>query len=413
MTGKSNSYKLEQKTWPRPSSTQNRAIDGVIAIAATLVLYWIVNTAFANHVRNTFDFDGAMAVVEAIEEGDAAGSHKDLLFIDGVIQAVAQNKLIPENPETGAAGSPISVAKEACGASSRSCAQDSFAALVKDIASWPLTKADGWTDPPGKACDIHFARVTNPEDWVPKALDTVVGVRISSGWGVLKLYEPMPGSGLHGRDAVYTWGIVNRPDKPDADCTALLDRLARFDATVENMVEDLRSEVSWSRWWLLAFNGVIQIVIVFCAIWVAALTARRFAWLSEPDWIAGETRSRADDDDDIATTVQRYLDRSDRVFDQWLLNALPLLGFLGTVVGMIGAMGLIGGVVSAEAGPELESQVGALAGELSVAFYTTFLALAASLVLSLFQDAVFAVELRRGIDALSKEDENTVSEGEK
>jgi len=375
-----------------PSSLSNRARCGGIALGATILLYFLINTAFAQHIRNVFEPDVVIAVVSEATAPESSGASGDVL-------TYFPNGLLKENAEKSMELAVIDL----CDSENKKCRHLRFKALAEIIASWPVNYPDGWSNPPEEACDLHFVRVDDPKIWVERILDSIAGVRISDHNGLIQIYEVVPQGGLNGRNPVYRWTVTDRPIKPDAECTGLQERYARMDAVIRGLLDELRSEVSWSRWWLRAFNGKVQFIIVFCAIWILALTRCRQLWLGDFHWIVGRP-AKTGELADPTVRVRQYLDGRDRVFDQWLMNALPLLGFIGTVIGMIGAMKLIGTVVSAEAGPQLENQVGLLAGQLSIAFYTTFLALGANLLLSLYQDSVFAAELHGAIEVVALEE---------
>lgn len=77
---------------------------------------------------------------------------------------------------------------------------------------------------------------------------------------------------------------------------------------------------------------------------------------------------------------------------KWLIDAIPTLGFLGTIYGMILAMGGAGTVVGVEGQEELKTAMGALSGNLGTAFDTTAIALVLAMVVGLFVSAARSAE---------------------
>lgn len=89
----------------------------------------------------------------------------------------------------------------------------------------------------------------------------------------------------------------------------------------------------------------------------------------------------------LSQAVDGYAEETsehDYVLIRWLVDAIPTLGFLGTVYGMILAMGGAGNVVGAESQQELKFAMGELSRNLGTAFDTTCVALLLSLVVGLF-----------------------------
>lgn len=75
-----------------------------------------------------------------------------------------------------------------------------------------------------------------------------------------------------------------------------------------------------------------------------------------------------------------------------LVESIPTMGFIGTVVGMILAMGSIGGVLSADRGPELYAAMAEVTSGLSLAFNTTFVGLLIALPLGYMRRKTMAAE---------------------
>lgn len=98
--------------------------------------------------------------------------------------------------------------------------------------------------------------------------------------------------------------------------------------------------------------------------------------------------------DELAT----FATYSGKAWADTLTEWVPTLGFIGTVVGMIGAMDAVGAVVAAEPGPELFTAMSGVTSELSLAFYTTFVALTVGLLLAWLRRHAISAEL----DAVAK-----------
>ena len=76
-----------------------------------------------------------------------------------------------------------------------------------------------------------------------------------------------------------------------------------------------------------------------------------------------------------------------------LAEWIPTLGFIGTVVGMMLAMASIGGVISAEKGPELYIAMAKVTANFSLAFNTTFVGLILAMPIALLRRLVLRAEL--------------------
>jgi hypothetical protein len=90
-------------------------------------------------------------------------------------------------------------------------------------------------------------------------------------------------------------------------------------------------------------------------------------------------------------TLARWQIRG-RVVADTLYEWIPIIGFIGTVVGMIGAIDAIGEVIQADQGPELYTAMGGVTSKLMLAFYTTFIGLVLSAILSLLRRYCIATE---------------------
>ena len=93
-----------------------------------------------------------------------------------------------------------------------------------------------------------------------------------------------------------------------------------------------------------------------------------------------------------------------RVLLQWGLATIPAIGFIGTVRGILEALAKTGDVVWANDRLERAEAIAGLAGELGLAFSTTFFALLASIIFGLI---VILARVREGrcLDRLAKGEE--------
>ena len=93
-----------------------------------------------------------------------------------------------------------------------------------------------------------------------------------------------------------------------------------------------------------------------------------------------------------ASDDEAYLASSYTILKGFLW-AIPVLGFIGTVVGLAGAVGGFGNVVAQGASvDELKTALGGVTGGLSIAFETTLIALILALVVQLIAKAVQSQE---------------------
>ncbi len=194
----------------------------------------------------------------------------------------------------------------------------------------------------------------------------------------------------------------------------LQQALNRLDKLLLARVKQLEATVWGQRFVLRALNHPFQFVMFWLGLWAAALYGeqwRRARWGSDQasrlaDWI----RSQAPEGDDgggktrpngaslpYSSELRNVVDSlhagaavRGRAIADTITEWIPMLGFIGTVFGMIGAMGAIGEVIAADQGPELYVAMGAVTSRLSLAFYTTFVGLILGLVLSFLYRMVLA-----------------------
>ncbi len=263
-------------------------------------------------------------------------------------------------------------------------------------------------------------------------------------WGTF-LLKDLSSSGLQGSVYAYRWPRVRGEwGDPNAvgwsrdgelvdqtkvtQLTTMGRALNRLDKLLLPRIKELEDSVWLRRFLLRAFNNPFQFVILSLGIWGATL------YLAMGISTTRLGRNRAVDlARDIVTMAplgagtQLVVGTKDtpsvafgtefrNAVDELILEAqtngksvadtltewVPTLGFIGTVVGMIGAMDAVGGVVGADPGPELFSAMSVVTAQLSLAFYTTFIALLAGMALSLLRRWALARELGAAIEAVRK-----------
>lgn len=246
----------------------------------------------------------------------------------------------------------------------------------------------------------------------------------------------------------------------DPNCRPLRDVLDSFSIAVIDGYQGVVDTTPIIRWFLRAINGPIQALIVALTIWgCLRLLDRRarekriamgkapdnriFYHDSKPD-NQSPTVTKTGNNVEIPTVTQTSIDAGepnpfaepdmhqplkleailmrynnnvgqaenailrvhqevDMTIERWLLEIIPMIGFLGTVVGMIAAMDLVGNVVSARPGSELNAAMAAITNALSVAFFTTFIGLVSALLLGIWQAQSAASEVRTVRDFLHPE----------
>lgn len=388
-----------------PSSWQIRILALVVALALTTLLFHLLNCWQIESAKSSLNFgkesDVSPTVIETVR------------FVDSTARTLAYGRILQRRYCSGEAVDEHEQGPKCC-SKPEACAGSNWSLLNELMSKWKTMTFLGNGEkgkkeaPKGdtktaELCDVHFeiwqqsvGEAGEGPSLSEKALDLLLGTTVSGerSWlsrltGVrAAVYE----TAFRGRNGLYDWRIVGEDAKDEvATCKDFYKPFLSFDAEVDALADTLREAVAGPRWLLRALNGPLQFIIVVAAFWAALLLTARWVTASRrPEWANTKIAAVKVQDDPVV----EYLERDDRVFDGWLMEALPLLGFIGTVIGMIGAMGRIGEVVSAEAGTDLERQVGLLSGELSLAFSTTFLALAATLLLSLPQGQIFAFELQ-------------------
>lgn len=118
--------------------------------------------------------------------------------------------------------------------------------------------------------------------------------------------------------------------------------------------------------------------------WLALLAGRPFRPASRTEWtgaVSGDPREAADR---FASQRQRYVDLGQLPL-RFAVWALPLLGFIGTVVGVARSIGGLEAVISATPGGDSSDGLLTVLGGLRFAFDTTLLGLAAVIPVMVLQ----------------------------
>jgi hypothetical protein len=215
---------------------------------------------------------------------------------------------------------------------------------------------------------------------------------------------------------------LQSPDRHTSDVQDLQVALGRFDKLVLPRLKQIENSVWLQRFFLQALNNWMQAGMVWLGFWAALI----YIW----DWINAIRRKYyphalvqalaseyphgvanpmpAPEPPPPAQNVYRLAYSSElrnvmdatlagwqlrgRVVADTLYEWIPIIGFIGTVVGMIGAIDAIGEVIHADQGPELYTAMGGVTSQLMLAFYTTFIGLVLSAILSLLRRYCIATE---------------------
>lgn len=211
----------------------------------------------------------------------------------------------------------------------------------------------------------------------------------------------------------------------DPECDPMRDFLDEMSVSILQGYNMVAKETPVLRWISRAINGPIQVAIVFLTLWgsLRLLARRKRELIIAPDFTepTSQTESQSDlgrwvrlkklmtarslsrsdilqrYDNNIAeaeTALLRVHREVDLIEEKWLLEIIPMVGFLGTVIGMISAMDLVGDVVSAQPGAELGVAMSKVTNALSVAFFTTFMGLVSAMLLGIWNAHQSASEVR-------------------
>lgn len=229
----------------------------------------------------------------------------------------------------------------------------------------------------------------------------VLGVRPEpTSLALLGIRRPVPQAAVQGTVYLYEPSRVRTEARGSRE-RRQLRVLQDFDKAVYEAIEVLEQHTARPRWVLRNLNGLFQWSILTCGLWGVLLLAQ--LWL-QAHWqsraiLRGQGLYRQFEKDcevrpasEVTEQYFRWLSHSSSILVDWILEIVPLLGFIGTVVGMISAMASVGKVVASDPGPELVSAMALVSDNLSLAFSTTFVALAFSIVLYLMRPTVYRVQ---------------------
>ncbi len=251
-----------------------------------------------------------------------------------------------------------------------------------------------------------------PFTWyAPKCMyERILGVRQGQE---MTLYGVLPlASQVSVRGTVYDWNDA-RVNPRDDRHRQQLATLAEFDEAIEFAWTELERSLGMRRVLVRVMNGLPQFIIVTAGMVALFLLIQRLCVASWQKHSAARGRgkvlerferdvafissSRDSSAQDIrcyvADTYQKFLTTGSATVADWLIEIIPLLGFLGTVYGMIDALGGIRAVVSADFGPDLERAMAQVGDSLSLAFTTTLLALVFTIFLILLRKITLTSEM--------------------
>jgi hypothetical protein len=222
--------------------------------------------------------------------------------------------------------------------------------------------------------------------------------------GLCEPVQPAPLEG-HLDDAE---GHLYEVDRRTPPGTAEESRLRELDTVLEGLFERLGREAALPQRLLQAGNGPIQWLTVAAAFWCLLLLLDRYrttrAGLSEirsgragrlrHDFLTEAARLRAEGYPpaaaraEVVAGYERARDGDGHGLAGWLITVVPMLGFIGTLVGMMMAMGNAGLVVAAQGTAELRRAMDTLSIYLGTAFDTTLVALLLSMLLERLRGVV-------------------------
>lgn len=272
-----------------------------------------------------------------------------------------------------------------------------------DEASKPLLPQTRVAGSAETACPDRIDQEANFA-WLPLVClrQRVLGIRPEERWpwSYLGIWRPVPQEAMQG--TVYLYGpsrLATRAAGPRE--RRQLNVLQDFDKVLTATVGDLEEAAGLSRWLLRNLSGPFQWVILACGLWGMLLLGQ--LWL-QAHWqrravVRSKGLFRQFEKDcssrpvsEVTEQYFRWLSHSSSILVDWIIEIIPLLGFIGTVVGMIAAMASVARVVASDPGPELVNAMARVSDSLSLAFSTTFVALAFSILLYLLRPAVYRAQ---------------------
>lgn len=222
-------------------------------------------------------------------------------------------------------------------------------------------------------------------------LNRLVGVQKSADtswpWNLMGLHKASEEAGLEGTLYHFTHRrIADLGDPQKSEGLDLAAMRAALDQLDRALLPEMRAIQStdgffWRRFLVRSINDPFQWTMFAVGWWCTFMLAWR--WLrarDQPNAVLGNEERR-----------RRHSVDAGALSDT-LVESIPTMGFIGTVVGMILAMGSIGGVLSADRGPELYAAMAEVTSGLSLAFNTTFVGLLMALPLGYLRRKAMAAE---------------------
>ena len=157
-------------------------------------------------------------------------------------------------------------------------------------------------------------------------------------------------------------------------------------------------EEDFHNWLQREYNTTVKAQKVFRRVW-GCDSSQLFVWEHGLLLFMESDTPHISTLNDIANVQKENLDNS-RSFVYWLLDSIPALGFVGTVIGISQTMMNTSSVLSNELGKQ-QSRISEVSMNLAFAFDTTLIALVLALIASFFM----AYCIRRENDALNKTQE--------
>lgn len=264
-------------------------------------------------------------------------------------------------------------------------------------------------DPCGPANGVAYL-------WFDKQclFERLTGIK-SDRHALFNVHKPAPEASPRG--VVYDWNDAGVRPSDNIDHRRQLSVLRAFDKAIETSWDSILNDEEIKTWRLIirVLNGYPQYLIVLVGVFATFLLFARLVIAGQQrrdikggkgtlyesfkkhcQKVAAENGERVSSNTKLAVeeTFNRFLSTGSSTTVDWLISIIPLLGFVGTVYGMILALGTINTVVSAEPGPELDSAMSQIGGDLSLAFTTTLLALLFTIYLIFLREAVRSTEMK-------------------
>jgi hypothetical protein len=222
-------------------------------------------------------------------------------------------------------------------------------------------------------------------------LNRLVGVQVSDGpswlWNLMGLHKASEEAGLEGTLYHFTHRrIADLGDPQKSEGLDLAAMRAALDQLDRALLPEMRAIQNtdgffWRRFLVRSINDPFQWTMFAVGWWCTFILVWRWVRAgNKPNEGSGNEERR-----------RRHSVDAGALSDT-LVESIPTMGFIGTVVGMILAMGSIGGVLSADRGPELYAAMAEVTSGLSLAFNTTFVGLLMALPLGYLRRKAMAAE---------------------